>query len=44
MGCVEVCLNRDWGTLCADSWGAEEAAVVCRQLGFENISECDLDF
>ena len=36
-GRVEVCSSGVWGTICNQHWNNIEAAVVCRQLGF-NIS------
>ena len=35
-GIVQVCVNRAWGSVCGypgTGWGAEEAAIVCKQLG-----------
>ncbi|KAJ8264185.1 hypothetical protein GJAV_G00146200, partial [Gymnothorax javanicus] len=32
-GRLEVFLNGSWNMVCGDSWGMEEAQVVCRQVG-----------
>lgn len=33
-GKVEICRDGLWGSLCNDKWDHREAAVVCRQLGY----------
>lgn len=31
---MEIYFNNEWGTVCDSHWTANEADVVCRELGF----------
>ncbi|XP_039248035.2 HHIP-like protein 1 [Styela clava] len=35
-GRVEIILDGDWGTICDDEWGIQDAQVICRMLGFHH--------
>ena len=33
-GVVEICIDGQWGTLCANDWDNTDATVACRQQGY----------
>ena len=33
-GRVEICIDETYGTVCDDFWNANDAEVVCRQIGY----------
>lgn len=39
-GIVEVCINLNWGRVCRDGWGYNDAAVVCKQLNYGSEGKC----
>ena len=36
-GRVEFCEFNTWGAVCNDEWDDNDARVVCKQLGYNNI-------
>ena len=46
-GRVEICINQVWGTVCYatsyyNRWDTSEGRVVCRQLGHQELGECNV--
>lgn len=37
-GRLEIFNDGEWGTVCDDSFGSNDARVACRQLGFSDYS------
>lgn len=37
-GRIEICSGGQWGTICDDGWGTNDAKVACAQLGFSKNS------
>ena len=35
-GRVEICLGNRWGTICNGRFDETDAAVICRQLGYQS--------
>ena len=35
-GPLEVCVSKRWATLCPNGWSDVDAAVACRQLGYDS--------
>ena len=40
-GRLEIYVSGEWGTICDDGWGNNEANVACKQMGFVGASSSD---
>ena len=38
-GRLEIYLNDEWGTICSNGFGAEDATLACNQLGYSSYQE-----
>ena len=36
-GRIDLCYSGAWGSVCPNLWNSNDAKVVCRQLGYNNI-------
>ena len=43
-GRVEICVNGTWVTSCENSFGANDALVICNQLGYPGLGVFVLKF
>ena len=43
-GIVEFCDGFHWGRVCADGWDANDAAVVCKELGYTADGESKISY
>ena len=34
-GILQICKNNEWKAVCSEDWGHLDAAVACRQLGYD---------
>ena len=37
-GTLQICKNNEWNNVCSTDWGNLDAAVACRQLGYDGNS------